>query len=57
MKLKKITALLLSAAMMAGMLTACSSGGGGDKKYPSKDITVIIPKNPGGGTEIGRAHV
>lgn len=51
MKLKKITALLLSAAMMAGMLTACSSGGG-DKKYPSKDITVIIPKNPGGGTDV-----
>lgn len=50
MKLKKLTALLLSAAMLTGVLTAC--GGGGSAKYPSKDISVIIPKNPGGGTDV-----
>lgn len=50
MKHTRLVALLLTAVMLFGVLAACGSSS--DASYPSKDITVIIPKNPGGGTDI-----
>lgn len=59
MNVKKMAALLLSAALTVGLLASCSdSSTGADAStssqvdYPTKDITVIIPKNPGGGTDV-----
>ncbi len=50
--MKKILLVLMSMILMVVMLTGC---GGSDKKaaYPADgDITVIIPKAPGGGTDV-----
>lgn len=60
MKVKSILALALSATMTLGMMAGCggtssngsASGTDGGSTYPTKDITVIIPKNPGGGTDV-----
>ena len=50
--MKKILVVLMAMLTMAVMLTGC----GGDSKkaaYPADgDISVIIPKAPGGGTDI-----
>lgn len=51
MKLKKLAALTLAAAMTLSM-AACGSSGKSTADYPKGDITVIIPKSPGGGTDI-----
>lgn len=50
--MKKILLMLLSLVVMTAMIAGC---GGGDKKaaYPADgDISVIIPKAPGGGTDV-----
>lgn len=54
MKCKKIAAMVLAGIMAVGTLAGCSgnsSGTGGSDGYPTKDITVIIPKAAGGGTD------
>lgn len=50
MECKKMAALVLAGAMAVTTMTGCGSAGGSDK-YPSKDISVIIPKAAGGGTD------
>lgn len=51
MKIKKILAFSLAAVMAATALAGCQ--GKTDKEYPTGgDVTVIIPKSPGGGTDI-----
>lgn len=47
MKGKKLTALLLAGAMVAGSMSATVLAA----DYPEKDITVIVPKGAGGGTD------
>lgn len=50
--LKSIISVAAVATMAVG-LTACgSTATSTSKAYPNKDITVIIPKAPGGGTDI-----
>ena len=49
MKSGKISTLALIIVLAAGIMTACNAS----KPYPAaKDITVIIPKGAGGGTDI-----
>ncbi|WP_411675880.1 Bug family tripartite tricarboxylate transporter substrate binding protein [Caproicibacter sp.] len=51
MKFRKVLAFSLAAVMAAGTLAGCQNKA--DKKYPTGgDVTVIIPKSPGGGTDI-----
>lgn len=50
MECKKMAALVLAGAMAVTTMTGCGSAGGSDK-YSSKDISVIIPKAAGGGTD------
>ncbi|MFU0833218.1 MAG: Tripartite tricarboxylate transporter substrate binding protein [Oscillospiraceae bacterium] len=51
MRFKKILAISLVAAMAASVLAGCQSKA--DKEYPTAgDVTVIIPKGAGGGTDI-----
>lgn len=45
--LKKVS-LFLAATLVVTILAGC---GGSSKEYPSKDITVMIPKSAGGGTD------
>lgn len=64
MKFQKAIALCLGAALSVGLLASCGngtstsgsgsngSGSGTTASYPKDDITVIIPKNPGGGTDV-----
>lgn len=49
MKWRRLAAVLMTGAMALGMLAGCGKDGG---KYPSKDVTVIIPKAAGGGTDL-----
>ena len=48
MECKKVAALVLAGAMAVTTMAGCGSAGG-SAKYPSKDISVIIPKAAGGG--------
>ena len=50
MECKKVAALVLAGAMAVTTMAGCGSAGGSDK-YPGKDISVIIPKAAGGGTD------
>ena len=50
MECKKVAALVLAGAMAVTTMAGCGSAGG-SAKYPSKDISVIIPKAAGGGTD------
>ena len=66
MKCKKAVALALAATLTLGLLAGCNkptekpaasntpgaSAPAAKVDYPTKDITVIIPKNPGGGTDV-----
>lgn len=49
--MKKILSLVLATLMIAG-LTACGgSSSGSAAKYPTKDVQIIIPYAPGGGSD------
>lgn len=44
----------LALALMAGLtLSGCGAlgGGGGDQEFPSEDLSLVIPYNPGGSTD------
>lgn len=49
MKWRRFAALVMTGALAFGMLAGCQKESG---KYPSKDVTVIIPKAAGGGTDL-----
>lgn len=50
--MKKIVALALAAAMLVGTLAGCGgSSGSSASKYPTKDVQIIIPYAPGGGSD------
>ena len=56
--MKKAMSLALAALMLVGILTGCGSGnsgsdGSGDAapEYPTKDVQIIIPYAPGGGSD------
>ena len=54
MKCKKLAVLIMAGVLAVSALVGCSSGGsekGSADDYPSKDISVIIPKAAGGGTD------
>lgn len=54
--MKKILTTVLALVMMLTLTAGCGSG---DKKaaYPQDgDITVVIPKAPGGGTDVSARH-
>lgn len=56
MKCKKIVALAMAGVLAAAVLTGCGGKSSEGKSasaddYPAKDITVIIPKAAGGGTD------
>ncbi len=52
MRIKKAAALLMTGVLVAGLLAGCGkSSSDSTDNYPSKDITVIIPKAAGGGTD------
>lgn len=52
---KRLLALIACIALL-GSLAACNSGGGGEGEaaadYPSRTITLIVPFNAGGGTDL-----
>lgn len=47
--MKKIVSLAIVAVMLLGLLAGC--GGGGSKAYPNKDVQIIVPYAPGGGSD------
>lgn len=49
MKWRRFAALVMTGALAFGMLAGCQKENG---KYPSRDVTVIIPKAAGGGTDL-----
>lgn len=52
MKKNRLLALLLTGVLSMTALTSCGGNGTDDvASYPTKDITVIIPKAAGGGTD------
>ena len=54
MKKMKVLALILVLAMAATLFTACAQ----EKAYPNKDLTLIVPWNAGGSSDlIGRLLV
>ena len=46
--MKKIISLTLAALMLLSLLAGC---GGGSSKYPNKDVQIIVPYAPGGGSD------
>lgn len=40
---------VLSVVLAAGLLTGCA---GGKKEFPNKEITVVVPWNPGGTNDL-----
>ena len=55
--LKKNLARVLTLTVAVSALAAGSAVTASAEDYPSKDITVIVPKNPGGGTDISMRGV
>ena len=51
MKLKRIAAAVLAAALSAALITGCQSTGGNQFPDPEKTITLIVPQGAGGGTD------
>lgn len=55
MKKRKIVALALSLLMLAGVVSGCQKK---EEKFPTKDLTLIVPWNAGGASDlIGRLLV
>lgn len=49
---KQILVWLAIAALSVSMFSACSGGGSGTSNYPDAPVTVIVPYDAGGGTDL-----